>query len=199
MSNSSFSLFPILSLYFIITCYKSPLLKAVFFNHYSLYLTLFDLYTSVIFTRDHHQVKTWSLTDLCSAKSFSRAVSQSSINCCLFFWELNTWPLATDSGLVQLSRKKIMHQMQWCHGKHANLRFARRSLMLPVFCKKYFIPVKRCPLWFTKKCPNFFVYYLSQQLFDHFMFTSDHIWLYFHTFQIPFSFSYILLFLIYPV
>jgi hypothetical protein len=75
----------------------------------------------------------------------------------------------------------------------------RRSLMLPVFCKKYFIPVKRCPLWFTKKCPNFLVYYLSQQLFDHFMFTSDHIWLYFHTFQIPFSFSYILLFLIHPV
>lgn len=62
MSNSSFSLFPILSLYFIITCYKSPLLKAFFFNHYSLYLTLFDLYTSVIFTRDHHQVKTWSVT-----------------------------------------------------------------------------------------------------------------------------------------
>jgi len=37
-------------------------LKAFFFNHCSLYLTLFDLYTSVIFTRYHHQVKTWSGT-----------------------------------------------------------------------------------------------------------------------------------------
>jgi len=119
-----------------------------------------------------------------------------------FFWELNTWPLATDSGLVQLSRKKIMHQNQmlWCHPrKTCEFEVRTEKLMLPVFCKKYFIPVKRCPLWFTKKCPNFLVYYLSQQLFDHFMFTSDHIWLYFHTFQIPFSFSYILLFLIHPV
>jgi len=67
MSNSSFLLSPPFSysvavLY--ITCYYKTFilgLKACFFNHCSLYLTLFDLYTSVIFTQyRHHQVKTWS-------------------------------------------------------------------------------------------------------------------------------------------
>jgi len=66
------------------------------------------------------------------------------------------------------------------------LRFTRKSLMLPVFLYKIFYYCeKRCPLWSTKKCPNFLVYYSQPTTV-----WSLHIckWTYFHTFQIPFSF-----------
>lgn len=67
MSNSSFLLFPLFllcrcTLYHLLLKSFILGLKAFFFNHCSLYLTLFDLYTSVIFTRYHRQAKTWSGT-----------------------------------------------------------------------------------------------------------------------------------------
>ena len=55
-----------------------------------------------------------------------------------------------------------------------------------LFVKKIFYYCeKRCPLWSTKKCPNFLVHYSQPTTV-----WSLHIckWTYFHTFQIPFSF-----------
>jgi len=68
--------------------------------------------------------------------------------------------------------------------------------------KTFYYCEKRCPLWSTKKCPNFLVYYLwaNNCLITSIMFTTGHTFGYiFILFKSLFHFSYILLFLIHPV
>ena len=198
MSNSSFLLFPFFllcrcTLYHLLLKSFILALKAFFFNHCSLYLTLFDLYTSVIFTRYHHQVKTWSGTHCL----FGRIIFQG------HFTKLHSlllknksWP--TKFGWHGTIALEPMVSLKMCE----YLRFTWKKFKCYLsFCKKILLLWKRDVLCDPPKSARIFLFIvLSQQPFDHFMFTNGRIFGYiFILFKSLFHFSYIPLFLIHPV